>query len=439
MSLLQALGLTPAVPPGAANAPARQPESGPPPSAASGGGTKSPAMQTLLTRFQLAMVRIRTLDAARTPEAPALKQAAIDAGNLSTSAQGVVLANEALAKVEAQLDAVERRQAASDASTGSEPPKPEFKGYPSTLERSEALIGQVKRYGMSEGLHATSMDAADRRDTQEIWCSGLSNWALAEAGFDLDAPIPGKTRFEKKKRLNKKTGQEEWVTVERPVTIRDLVEGRSRTFADRKEEAKEGGESEGDYAEPGLFGATPADDDPRVKGAAGAFVLAGIGQEILDLEDVKPGDFAQTRAVGSPVGHAFQIHACLCEGECLEGPAGAPTAVKDLGGEVIVTAEGTWYGKASFRIDGKTDPRHLGMHKVVKSDWLEANGASKMEDKSDKDGGVQIRHGAKFEDPTKGGKRTYIGRLNGSSWTGFSRHDPPLKKPETAALAPEAA
>jgi hypothetical protein len=309
--------------------------------------------------------------------------------------------------------------------------RPEFKGYPSTLEKAEKLIGQVKKYGFDEGIHATSMDAADRQDTQEIWCSGLSNWALAEAGFDLDAPIPGRTGFEKKRKVNKKTGQQEWVTVERPVTIRALVEGWSSTFADSKEEAREDGK--GDYAEAGLFGATPADDDPRVKGAAGAFVLAGIGKEILDLEDVKPGDFAQTRAVGSPVGHAFQIHACVCEGECLEGPAGAPTGVKDLGGDVIVTDEGTWYGKASFRIDGKTDPLCVGMHKVVKSDWLESNVASRMEDRNDKDGGVQIRHGARFEDPAKGGKRTYIGRLTGSSWTGFSRHDPPLEKPAPAA------
>jgi hypothetical protein len=222
----------------------------------------------------------------------------------------------------------------------------------------------------------------------------------------------------------------EWVTVEKPMTIRMLVEGGSQTFADTKEEA---GAEAPTYAHAGLFGATAAEDDPRVKGAAGAFVLAGIGKEVLDLEDVKPGDFAQTRAVGAPNGHAFQIHACLCEGECLVGPGNAPTLVKDLGGEVIETDQGTWYAKASFRIDGGTSPLFVGAHTVVKTDWLESNVASKMEDKNDKDGGVQVRHGAKFEDPAKGGKRTYVGRLTGSSWTGYSRADPPLKKPGPAA------
>jgi hypothetical protein len=270
------------------------------------------------------------------------------------------------------------------------------------------------------------MDAADRGDVAEIWCSGLSNWALAEAGYDLDAPIPGKTYFEKKKKLNKKTGEEEWVTVEKPVTIRSLVEGYAVNFADTKDEAEAGG----DYAQEGLFGETPADDDPRVKGAAGAFVLAGIGQEILDLEDVKPGDFAQTRQVGAPKGHAFQIHACECEGACLIGAPNGPTLVKDLGGAVVATEQGEWHEKALFRLDGNTDPLCVGAHKVVKCDWLESNVASAMEDKSDKDGGVQIRHGAKFEDPTKGGKRTYVGRLTSSSWAGYSRAEPPLKKPE---------
>ncbi len=40
-----------------------------------------------------------------------------------------------------------------------------------------------------------------------------------------------------------------------------------------------------------------------------------------------------------------------------------------------------------------------------------------------------------FDDPTKpGAKRTYVGRLNGSSWAGFSRHAPLLQRPEAPAL-----
>lgn len=462
MALLSALGLTAtgamsaAVEPEVEANAAKVAEAANGGAAARGSGAQSAEMKALVARFQEVMGRIKALPPALATTAAALKKAAIAAGNLSTSAKGIVLANAALATVEAQLlnatppapvrTPTQPPEATLGPDQGSQPQapsqpdpqapataKPEFKGYPSTLRNAEKLIGQIKKYGFTEGIHATSMDASDRGDVAEIWCSGLSNWALADAGYDLDAPIPGKTCFEKKKRKNKKTGEEEWVTVEKPVTIRSLVEGFAVNFADTREEA----ESEASYAQAGLFGATPADDDPRVKGAAGAFVLAGIGKEILDLEDVKPGDFAQTRQVGAPKGHAFQIHACLCEGECLVGPGNAPTLVKDLGGEVIATAAGEWHAKASFRIDGATSPLFVGAHRVVKSDWLESNVASSMEDKTDTDGGVQIRHGAKFEDPAKGGKRTYVGRLTSSSWTGYSRAAPPLQKPEpeTAPVA----
>ena len=180
---------------------------------------------------------------------------------------------------------------------------------------------------------------------------------------------------------------------------------------------------------------------PARQGCGGRLVLARIGTEVLDLQDVKPGDFAQTRAVGSPKGHAFQIHACTCEGECLIGPSGSPKLLKDLGGEVIARPEGQWYAKASFKIDGSTSPLYVGMHAVVNSDWLESNEPAAMEDKNDKDGGVQVRHGKAFEDPTKpGAKRTYIGRLSTSSWAGYVRGNAPLKRPgtEPAVATPQA-
>lgn len=440
VSLLRVLGLA---------APAEVP-------VATGGlGARSRRMQALVARFDAVMVSIDAEPALARATAASLRRSAVAAGNLATSPKGVDQAHAALHRVEARL--AKARAAAPTAAAADATPRdvtpvqsppatvavvqpqpqpvtdgtevPAFKGYPATLQNAEKLIGQVKRYGFSEGIHATSMDAADRGDVQEIWCSGLSNWALAEAGFDLDAPLPGKTFFVKQDRKNKKTGKTETVTVEKPLTLRALVEGYATTFADTAEEAGS------TYAQAGLFGKTPAEDDPRVKGAPGAFVLAGIGREVLDLEDVKPGDFAQTREVGGPTGHAFQIHACLCEGEVLVGPAHAPVLVKDLGGETVVTAEGTWYAKAQFRLDGNSSPRFVGLHRVVKSDWLESNVASSMEDKSDTDGGVQVRHGRRFEDPTKpGAKRTYVGRLNGSSWAGLSRHAPLLQRPAPAAL-----
>jgi hypothetical protein len=425
-------------------------------------GMQSPEMKALIARFQGVMVDIKALEAAQAPEAAALKKAAVAAGNLSTSARGVLQANAALDQVEAQVRDAKAKSAAGDSpqkptpaaqpSTAPQPvgggisptaaqtaapkpadappaeqdadgqPKPEFKGYPATLEKAEGLIGKVTKYGFHESGTATSMKASVREGVDEIWCSGLSNWALAEAGYNLDKPIPGKTCFSK----DPKTGK----VSEQPMTLRSLVEGYPENLADTKEEAGNG------YAQAGLFGKTAAEDDPRVKGAAGAFVLAKIGTEITDLDDVKPGDFAQTRVVGSGEGHAFQIQACHCQGECLVGSGNSPTLVKDLGGDVIDTEEGKWYGKASFRIDGKTSPLYVGAHKVVNSDLLESNIAAAMEDKNDKDGGVQIRHGRTIAQCTAGGKRMYVGRLASSSWAGYSRANAPLKKPETQA-APE--
>ena len=487
MGLLVALGLEPAAAmqgkaptapvskPAASNgAPVPKPAASSSAPAAAGGKPQSPEMAALVTRFRATMARIKTLEAAGSPQAAALRRAAIDAGNMSTSAPGIVRANAALDKVEADL-AIAQAQWARQSTGGApqqppqpqppatsppptQPPvtrppaatgKPEFKGYPSTLSRGEQLITQVKKYGFTEDWHATTMNAADRGDVQEIWCSGLSNWSLAEAGYNLDEKSDAPKCFIKEQKLDKKTGKMVEVTVSHTPSLRSLIEGGADNLYDSaenappkpttKEEWKEF--SRKAYAQPGLFGKTPAEDDPRVKGAAGAFVLAKIGTEILDLHDVKPGDFAQTRAVGSPKGHAFQIHACTCEGECLIGASGSPKLLKDLGGEVIATPQGQWYAKASFKIDGSTSPLTVGMHTVVNSDWLESNEPAMMEDKNDKDGGVQVRHGAAFEDPTKpGAKRTYIGRLSSSSWSGYVRGNAPLKRPgaEPAQAAPEA-
>lgn len=469
MGLLGALGLAPAaaMQGKAPTAPVAKPAPSSIAPAAAGGKPQSLEMQALVTRFRDTMARIKTLEAAGSPQAAALKRSAIDAGNMSTNATGIVRANAALDKVEAELATAQAwwapqsadrapQQSPQPQSPATPPPatqppvaagKPEFKGYPSTLARGEKLITQVKKYGFKEGAHATTMDEADRGDVQEIWCSGLSNWSLAEAGYNLDQKIDGSSCFVKEQKLDKKTGKMVEVTVSHKPSLRSLIEGGADNLYDSAADAPPKPKTDEEwaafsrkaYAQPGLFGKTPAEDDPRVKGAAGAFVLAKIGTEILDLQDVKPGDFAQTRAVGAPDGHAFQIHACTCEGECLIGSSGSPKLLKDLGGEVIATPQGQWFAKASFKIDGSTSPLNVGMHTVVNSDWLESNLASKMEDKNDKDGGVQVRHGAAFEDPTKSGaKRTYVGRLSSSSWAGYVRGNAPLKRPgsEPAVAGP---
>ena len=92
MGLLNTLGLKPT----AAMAPTAVPPKAPP--------AKSPEMQSLVTRFQELMGRIKALEARKAPEAADLKKASVAAGNLATSPKGIVAANAALDKVEAQIE-----------------------------------------------------------------------------------------------------------------------------------------------------------------------------------------------------------------------------------------------------------------------------------------------------------------------------------------------
>ncbi len=100
MGLLTKLGLTPTRAmltnggAGAAGESAAAPQAPP----------KAPEMKSLIARFQEVMGRIKALEAKKAPEAGALKKAAIAAGNLSTSPKGIVAANAALDKVEAQIE-----------------------------------------------------------------------------------------------------------------------------------------------------------------------------------------------------------------------------------------------------------------------------------------------------------------------------------------------
>ena len=101
MGLLGALGLAPAaaMQGKAPTAPVAKPAASSSASAAAGGKPQSPEMQALVTRFGDTMARIKTLEAAGSPQAAALKRSAIDAGNMSTNATGIVRANAALDKV----------------------------------------------------------------------------------------------------------------------------------------------------------------------------------------------------------------------------------------------------------------------------------------------------------------------------------------------------
>src|SRR5204863_10089895 len=79
---------------------------------------KSPEMSSLITRFQEVMGRIKALEAQKAPGAAALKHATIAAGNLSTSAKGIVAANAALDKVVRQLTDLKAKLDKATAATG---------------------------------------------------------------------------------------------------------------------------------------------------------------------------------------------------------------------------------------------------------------------------------------------------------------------------------
>ncbi len=87
---------------------------------------KAPEMKSLVSRFQEVMGRIKALEAGKAPETGELKKAAIAAGNLSTSPKGIVAANAALDKVEAQIADAKRKladaQTANMASKDGAPP-----------------------------------------------------------------------------------------------------------------------------------------------------------------------------------------------------------------------------------------------------------------------------------------------------------------------------
>ena len=115
MGLLSQLGLkpTPAMAghaggggsAGTHDAPSKVPGQAPPAQAKA----KSPEMTSLVARFQELMGRIKALEASKAPDAGALKKATIAAGNLSTSPKGIVDANAALDRVEAQIADAKRK------------------------------------------------------------------------------------------------------------------------------------------------------------------------------------------------------------------------------------------------------------------------------------------------------------------------------------------
>jgi hypothetical protein len=279
---------------------------------------------------------------------------------------------------------------------------------------------------------------------QVFWCSALSLWTLAAAGFDLGKTIVGAdgkeftyTELTGKK---DKAGKPRYREV--PITLKQLVDGEAKaveamSIAEAKGMVKsvEGelrlgpGGSVGELSHEGHSAGYAAEGTAAaVKGAAGAFALARIGREVPELEQ-KPGDFAQSRYATKGEGHdtevrqrgwghAWQIWAVRARGAAMFGQPGSP----------VPTNEGLkgWHTGVEFVMDKDTDPSLVGVHNVVKASRIEANkaGAGTLESTKKNpsaDGGVQITREVTVPDvdAKKVDYAVFFGRLSTSPWANW--------------------
>lgn len=305
--------------------------------------------------------------------------------------------------------------------------------------------------GSPERAEWEAWNASQEQGMTQIWCSGLSTATLDDLGYPLDEAIPDQFYWEG--------------GTQKSVTLRMVVEGMPEILAQTQEQDdfvtkatatfKEGlaqqyadaealpdGKTkkdtiaalddsvhkftvetlfalEGNFSKgaDGKYDGRASEDDPRVKGAAGAFEMDGIGVEIDDLTQVRPGDFCQKRKVGAAKGHAFQVHSVVAEADVLAGLPGSPEIIKP---GTLDPNNGSMERKASVRITGTTNPNTI--LSAAATDWsvIESNVAGAIEEKSDpeRDGGVAVRDDS--EVPTKASTTLhfYVGRLAGSPWYG---------------------
>jgi hypothetical protein len=267
-------------------------------------------------------------------------------------------------------------------------------------------------------------------DARIFYCSALSIWTLAAAGYDVTKPLVGAD------------GQPfTWTkgTTEVQVTLKAIIDGEpeaveAMTLAERNRMIDGG--SVGRLSGAGhTIGHGPGGAAVAVRGAAGAFRLAGIGTEVSEL-DQKPGDFAQSRrttpkSAGAPLqylgaGHAWQVWQVKARGSAMFGREGSPRALRS---EAL---EG-WHEGVELLIDKDTRPALVGPHTVLTAQRIEANepGAGTLKRSSaGGDGGVQITLEQPVPDrglKTYTGYVVYYGRLGTSPWAGW--------KPATAATA----
>ena len=264
-----------------------------------------------------------------------------------------------------------------------------------------------------------AVDLASGAATQDtFYCSGLSIWTLAAAGYEMSTRMKGsdgvdiygettrevdvddkgkEVRSKKQVAVGKGT-----VTDKHYVTFKDLIDGSPQaveimTLAQQKLGGKGG--SVGPITGAGYAVEHEGDELPlAARGAAAAFTFAHVGAEVPAGEQ-KPGDFAQSRrrTKGADdkgteeqrghygAGHAWQVWSCDVKGAALFGQPGSP---KPVSGELT-----GWHEDVEYVIAHDTDPATVGAHTVLKAQKLEANWGKSMEDKETDGGGARDAKG----------------------------------------------
>src|SRR5690606_12434542 len=92
-----------------------------------------------------------------------------------------------------------------------------------------------------------------------------------------------------------------------------------------------------------------------------------------DTGAVRPGDFAQTRDIGSPKGHAFQVWEVEARGDAIAGLEGSPEVVTPGRATPHAPSGGTLQQGAVFRIGPTTAPETIRSAYAIRWSVIESN------------------------------------------------------------------
>lgn len=309
---------------------------------------------------------------------------------------------------------------------------------PDQLEKLTAEKAELDAAAKVTSRALAAKIASGEEDATRFYCSGLSMWSLAAAGYDLTTRLKGPDGGEYRGQIMKEVdvdengkqvakgtgvGKKKILADTKYVTLKLLVDGDPNAI-EIVTRARAAGKSlveiEGTGYQTAHDGEGLAD---AAHGAAGAFVVAGIGTEV-DEDKQKPGDFAQSRRTTSSAkdskvkhrgaGHAWQVVEVEAKGMALFGRPGSPESKNGMVG----------WASDDFVIKSTTDPRLVGAHVVKAAKRVEAQDETVVSDKkgdTDHDGGVQVTGFKPVPDPGKGytGYVVFYGRLGTSPWHGW--------------------